>query len=80
MIPPKTIPPKRRSDDGQAILKTALEGWRLRSDLGKLVELRGFEPPDLLHAIPGGTVWMCRRGSVTRRSSRVLSLAAPGSV
>jgi hypothetical protein len=25
-------------------LKTALEGWRLRSDLGKLVELRGFEP------------------------------------
>jgi hypothetical protein len=36
--------PKRRSDDGQTILKTALDGWRLRSDLGKPVELRGFEP------------------------------------
>jgi hypothetical protein len=36
--------PKRRSDDGQTILKTALEGWRLRSDLGKLVELRDSNP------------------------------------
>jgi hypothetical protein len=36
--------PKRRSDDGQTILKAALEGYRLGSDLGNLVELRGFEP------------------------------------
>ena len=36
--------PKRRSDDGQTILKAALMGWRLGSHLGKLVELRGFEP------------------------------------
>ena len=35
---------ERRSDDGQTILKAALKGWRLGSDLGKLVELRGFEP------------------------------------
>ena len=36
--------PERRSDDGQTILKAALAGWKLRSHLGKLVELRGFEP------------------------------------
>jgi hypothetical protein len=36
--------PKRRSDDGQTILKTALNGWDLRLDLRKLVELRGLEP------------------------------------
>jgi hypothetical protein len=36
--------PERRSDDGQTILKAALEGWKLGSHLGKLVELRGFEP------------------------------------
>ena len=35
---------ERRSDDGQTILKAALEGWKLGSHLGKLVELRGFEP------------------------------------
>jgi hypothetical protein len=36
--------PTRRSDDGQTILKAASERWRLGPDLGKLVELRGFEP------------------------------------
>jgi hypothetical protein len=41
-IPPPR--PERRSDDGQTILKAALEGYRLGSDLGNLVELRGFEP------------------------------------
>ena len=36
--------PERRSTDGQTILKAASEGWKLGSDLRKLVELRGFEP------------------------------------
>ena len=36
--------PERRSDDGQTILKAALEGRKLGPHLGKLVELRGFEP------------------------------------
>jgi len=36
--------PGRRSDDGQTILKAALKGRKLGFHLGKLVELRGFEP------------------------------------
>jgi len=36
--------PDRRSDDGQTILNTVLEAWKLGSHLRKLVELRGLEP------------------------------------
>jgi hypothetical protein len=56
--------PKRRSDDGQTILKAALEGWKLRSDLGKLVELRGFEPLTSCMPSAGSTsTSVCRRRS-----------------
>ena len=44
--------PKRRSDDGQTILNTALKCWETASGLGKLVELRGLEP--LASCMPWG--------------------------
>jgi hypothetical protein len=50
-----SIPASNAQNDGQMILKAASEGWKLRPHLGKLVELRvelrGFEPPDLSHAM-----------------------------
>ena len=46
--------PERRSDDGQTILKAASAGWKLGSHLGKLVELRGFEPRT--SCMPWGTL------------------------
>jgi hypothetical protein len=58
--------PKRRSDDGQTILKAALEGLKSGSHLGKLVELRGFEPLTSCMPSVGSTssrVHLCRSPS-----------------
>jgi hypothetical protein len=68
--------PERRSDDGQTILKAALEGWKLGSHLGKLVELRGFEPRTSCMPSAGSTstaVHLCRS------PSQAVRISPPGS-
>ncbi len=68
--------PERRSDDGQTILKAASAGWKLGSDLGKLVELRGFEPRTSCMPSAGSAstaVRLCRSPSQSVRISPVRS-------
>jgi hypothetical protein len=51
-----------------------------RTRVRKDVELWGFEPPDLLHAIPDDFVRSGRMGSDTRSSGRTDRLTVTGSV
>ena len=59
--------PKRRSDDGQTILNTALKCWETASGLGKLVELRGLEP--LASCMPWGITQVHRPSAALTEAS-----------
>src|SRR5215813_3992813 len=61
--------PKWRSDYGQTILKAALNGWDLRLDLRKLVELWGFEPQTSCMPWKAGPFTGVRESSLAARLS-----------
>src|SRR6266571_8303779 len=75
--------PKRRSDDGQTILKPDSIGSQSVADLRRLVELRGLEPlascmPFL--AIPSGTVAGSRMPAVQSRCAVRMCPSLPAAV